>query len=117
MTRNILVTGGAGYIGSHACKELAARGFHPIVFDNLSRCNRQAVKWGPLVVGDLSDKGAIQDALTKFDVEAVVHFAALAYVEESFGIPSRYFQNNVAGSLNLTRGDDRCWCGSLGLFV
>ena len=56
MTRNILVTGGAGYIGSHACKELAARGFNPVAFDNLSRGNKDAVKWGPLRVGDLTNK-------------------------------------------------------------
>jgi len=101
MTRNILVTGGAGYIGSHACKELAARGFTPTVFDNLSRGNRDAVKWGPLRIGDLRNKEDIRRAFADFDVCGVLHFAAYAYVEESVVDPGRYFHNNIAGSLNL----------------
>jgi len=101
MTRNILVTGGAGYIGSHACKELAALGFNPIAFDNLSRGNRVAVKWGPLRVGDLANKDDIRNAITDFKVTGVLHFAALAYVQESVVVPGRYFHNNIAGSLNL----------------
>ena len=101
MSGNILVTGGAGYIGSHTCKELARKGFNPIVFDNLSRGTRAAVKWGPLIVGDLHKKRDIQAAFDQFDIHGVVHFAALAYVGESVSEPARYFRNNVAGSLNL----------------
>jgi UDP-glucose-4-epimerase GalE len=101
MSQNILVTGGAGYIGSHTCKELARRGFNPIVFDNLSRGTRAAVKWGPLIVGDLLKKRELQQAFDAFDIHGVVHFAALAYVGESVAEPARYFRNNVAGTLNL----------------
>ena len=101
MKRNILVTGGAGYIGSHACKELFARGFTPVTFDNLSRGNKHSVKWGPLVVGDLANKDELRSVIKAYHVEAVIHFAAYAYVEESFHNPALYFQNNIAGSLNL----------------
>ena len=99
--RNVLVTGGAGYIGSHACKELAARGLQPIAFDNLSRGNRGAVRWGPLALGDLANPDDLHRAMTEYAIDAVLHFAAFAYVEESVAAPGRYFQNNVAGSLNL----------------
>ncbi len=101
MSRNILVTGGAGYIGSHTCKELAHRGYNPIAFDNLTRGFRASIKWGPLVVGDLLNKRELRQAIDAFQIEAVVHFAALAYVGESVGIPGRYFRNNVTGTLNL----------------
>ena len=101
MPRSILVTGGAGYIGSHTCKALAVRGYQPVVFDNLSRGYRSAVKWGPLVVGHLHDKDALRQAILTHNVDAVVHFAAFAYVEESVKAPSLYFHNNVVGSLNL----------------
>lgn len=101
MSQNILVTGGAGYIGSHTCKELARRGFNPIVFDNMSRGTRSAVKWGPLIVGDLLKRHQLQQAFDAFDIHGVVHFAALAYVGESVAEPARYFRNNVAGTLNL----------------
>ena len=74
------MTGGAGFIGSHACKALAARGRVPVAFDNLSRGNRRAVKWGPLEVGDTGDAGAVRAVLEKHRPEAVVHFAAFAYV-------------------------------------
>ncbi|WP_418321291.1 UDP-glucose 4-epimerase GalE [Piscinibacter sakaiensis] len=97
----ILVTGGAGYIGSHACCELAAAGHLPVTFDNLSRGHRAAVRWGPLVEADLRDPGAIDAALREFSIDAVIHFAALAYVGESMAEPGRYFSNNVAGSLAL----------------
>ena len=101
MPRSILVTGGAGYIGSHTCKALAARGYQPVVFDNLSRGHRSAVKWGPLVVGQLHDKDALREAILTHNIDAVLHFAAFAYVEESVKAPSLYFHNNVVGSLNL----------------
>jgi UDP-arabinose 4-epimerase len=101
MTRNILVTGGAGYIGSHTCKALALRGYQPIAFDNLRRGFRSAVKWGPLVVGDVGNKRELREAIDRYKIEAVLHFAALAYVGESVGNPAWYFRNNVASTINL----------------
>src|SRR6266540_1830927 len=80
---NILVTGGAGYIGSHACKALAAGGFGPITYDNLSRGNRWAVKWGPFEEGDIGDVERVRSVLEKYRPAALMHFAAYAYVGES----------------------------------
>ena len=101
MSRNILVTGGAGYIGSHTCKALALRGYQPIAFDNLRRGSRSAVKWGPLVVGDVGNKRELRQTIERYNVEAVLHFAALAYVGEFVGNPAWYFRNNVASTTNL----------------
>lgn len=101
MSRNILVTGGAGYVGSHACLDLARAGFTPVVFDNLERGNEWAVQWGPLIVGDLNDKSQVRDAIKKYDVEAILHFAAFAYVGESVENPGLYYRNNVANTLTL----------------
>jgi UDP-arabinose 4-epimerase len=97
----VLVTGGAGYIGSHACKALSRAGHEPVVFDNLSTGHAWAVKWGPLVNGDLCDMREIRRAVRDHRVEAVIHFAASAYVGESMQNPRKYFRNNVANSLNL----------------
>jgi UDP-arabinose 4-epimerase len=77
---NILVTGGAGYIGSHVCKALAAKGYVPITYDNLSRGNLWAIKWGPLERGDISDAHRVRVVLEKYKPDAVMHFAAYAYV-------------------------------------
>ena len=101
MSRNILVTGGAGYVGSHACKVLAQSGFLPIAFDNLVRGHRRAVKWGPLVESDLADGARLGDVLREYQVEAVIHFADYARVTESVAEPGKYFRNNVFNSLNL----------------
>ena len=101
MTRNILVTGGAGYIGSHTCKALAVRGYRPVAFDNLTRGSRASVKWGPLVVGDVMNKHELRRTIETFRIEAVLHFAALAYVGESMGNPAWYFRNNAASTINL----------------
>src|SRR5438477_7145802 len=101
MTQSILVTGGAGYVGSHACKALAGAGYRPIVYDNLSRGHAEAVRWGPLVEGDLHDRARLVEALRAHDVAAVMHFAALAYVGESVGEPELYYRNNVGGTLAL----------------
>jgi UDP-glucose-4-epimerase GalE len=98
---NVLVTGGAGYIGSHTAKCLARAGFQPVVFDNLERGHRQAVQWGPLVEGDLADRAALDRAFEQHSIHAVLHFAAFAYVGESMQSPEIYFRNNVVGSLNL----------------
>ena len=99
--RNILVTGGAGYIGSHACKALHAAGYTPISFDNLVYGHRWAVRWGPLVEGDLADRAAIERVLREYSIDAVIHFAAYAYVGESMTDPGKYFGNNVTCTLNL----------------
>jgi len=101
MSETILVTGGAGYIGSHACRALAGAGYRPVTYDNFVTGHREAVRWGPLVEADLGDAGALDAALRRFDVTAVMHFAAYAYVGESVREPGRYFQNNVANSLVL----------------
>ena len=101
MTQNILVTGGAGYIGSHTCKALSLRGYQPIAFDNLTRGSRSSVKWGPLVVGDVMNKRELRQTINRYQVDAVLHFAALAYVGESVGNPAWYFRNNVASTTNL----------------
>lgn len=101
MKRKILVCGGAGYIGSHMCKALHRAGFEPITFDNLSTGHRWAVKWGPLIDGDLKDTESIFDALGSNRVDAVMHFAARSLVGESVRDPGLYFRNNVTGTLNL----------------
>lgn len=106
MKPTILVTGGAGYIGSHTCKALAHAGYLPIVYDNLSRGYEAAVRWGPLAVHDLADKDALRRVILDHDVAAVIHFAAFAYVGESMQDPLGYFQNNVANTLNLLEAMD-----------
>jgi UDP-arabinose 4-epimerase len=97
----VLVTGGAGYIGSHTCKLLAAAGHEPITFDNLSTGHDFLVRFGPLVRGDLADGTAIRTALADHRPDAVIHFAASAYVGDSVRSPRAYYRNNVAGMLNL----------------
>ena len=97
----VLVTGGAGYVGSHTTKVLAHSGFQPVVLDNLERGHRWAVRWGPLVVGDLADTSLLQELLQEYRVEAVIHFAAYAYVGESVANPRKYFRNNFVNTLNL----------------
>lgn len=97
----ILVCGGAGYIGSHMCKQLAQAGYLPVTFDNLSTGHRWAVQWGPLVEGDLLDADALRHVLGRWPFAAVMHFAALSQVGQSMAEPERYFRNNVAGTLNL----------------
>ena len=101
MLPSILVTGGAGYVGSHACKALAVAGYRPVVYDSLSRGHRGAVKWGPLVEGDLHDRDRLVAAMRSHHVTAVMHFAAFAYVGESVLSPELYYRNNVVGTLSL----------------
>jgi UDP-glucose-4-epimerase GalE len=97
----VLVTGGAGYIGSHACKALARAGQTPVTYDNLSRGFAHAVKWGPFEQGDILDAGRLAEVIARHRPEAVVHFAAFAYVGESMTDPAMYFRNNVVGTLGL----------------
>jgi UDP-arabinose 4-epimerase len=99
--RNILVTGGAGYIGSHACKALAQAGYTPIAYDNLVYGHREAVRWGPLEVADIADRARLDAVIAQYRPEAVMHFAAYAYVGESVQDPAKYYRNNVAGTLTL----------------
>jgi UDP-arabinose 4-epimerase len=99
--QNILVTGGAGYIGSHTSKLLALSGYNPITFDNLSTGRREAVLYGPLVEGDLADANLLREIIRQYRIEAVMHFASSAYVGESVANPRKYFSNNVTNSLNL----------------
>ena len=101
MSETVLVTGGAGYVGSHACKALARAGYTPVTYDNLSRGHVWAVRWGPLEVGDLSDRLRLRDVIVRHRPLAVMHFAAFAYVGESVTHPDRYYLNNVQGSLSL----------------
>jgi UDP-arabinose 4-epimerase len=97
----ILVTGGAGYIGSHVCKALAQRGHVPVTYDNLVNGHDWAVRWGPLEVGDIADRPALESVVARHAPEAVIHLAAYAYVGESVVDPGKYYRNNVAGSLTL----------------
>jgi UDP-arabinose 4-epimerase len=104
MSLSVLVTGGAGYIGSHACKALAAAGYIPVTYDNLSRGHRRAVRFGPFVEGDVGDRASVAAALRAHDISAVMHFAAFAYVGESGTDPALYYRNNVVGTLALLDG-------------
>lgn len=99
--KNVFVTGGAGYIGSHACRALKAAGYIPITLDNLSTGWADAVKYGPLEKIDLLDEPALQRVFKKYKPFAVLHFAALSQVGESVKNPEKYWRNNVVGSLNL----------------
>lgn len=97
----VLVTGGAGYIGSHVCKALARAGYNPIAYDNLIYGHEWAVKWGPFEFGDILDRARLDDVMRRYKPEAVMHFAAFAYVGKSVSDPGKYYRNNVMGSLTL----------------
>ncbi len=97
----VLVTGGAGYVGAHACKALAARGYQPIVYDNLIYGHEAAVKWGPLEVGDLADRARLDAVIERYRPHAVMHFGAYTFVGESIADPGKYYRNNVVGTLTL----------------
>jgi len=97
------VTGGAGYVGSHACKALAAKGYVPITYDNLSRGNLWAVNWGPFEKGEIADEQQVRVVLEKYRPCALMHFAAYAYVGESVEHPLLYYRNNFAGTAALLR--------------
>ena len=113
MSKNILVTGGAGYIGSHTCKELISSGYTPVTLDNMIYGHEWAVKWGPLVKGDISDPETLAQVFTRYRPAAVIHFAAFAYVGESVIHPARYYRNNVAGTLTLLEAMKKHGCRSI----
>jgi UDP-arabinose 4-epimerase len=97
----VLVTGGAGYVGSHACKALAAAGYRPVCYDSLFRGHRAAVRWGPLEQGDILDAARLDEVFARHRPDSVMHFAALAVVAESVADPDAYFRNNVTGTETL----------------
>src|ERR1700722_5917307 len=97
----VLVPGGAGYVGSHSCKAIAAASLSPVTYDNLSRGHCHAVKWGPLEIGDIRDRERLDAVLRAPRTAAILHCAAFAYVGESVAGPARYYDNNVTGSLIL----------------
>ena len=109
----ILVTGGAGYVGAHTCKALRRAGYIPVVFDNLSTGHKSFVRWGPFVPGDIRDTDAVRHTIGAYQIEAVLHFAASAYVGESVADPQKYYENNVEGSLSLLRAMLEAGCRSL----
>ena len=97
----VLVTGGAGYIGSHACKALSRAGYLPVAYDNLTYGHEWAAKWGPLEVADILARARLDGVIARYKPAAIMHFAAFAYVGESVTDPGKYYRNNVMGSLNL----------------
>lgn len=101
MSKTVLVTGGAGYVGSHCCKAFAAAGWNVVTFDNLSRGWRDLVRWGELIEGDILDRAALDAAIARVKPDAVAHFAALAYVGESVSDPGLYYRNNTTGTMTL----------------
>ena len=109
----VLVTGGAGYIGSHACKALHRAGLTPVTFDNLSTGWAAAVKFGPLEQGDLLDPARVAAVFEAHDIAAVMHFAAFSNVGESAADPGKYWRNNVTGSLNLMEAMRDAGCDKL----
>lgn len=101
MLPRVLVTGGAGFIGSHVCKSLAEAGAQPVVLDNLATGHVDAVKWGPLIRADVRDRDTVAQALRDHGVQTVLHFAASAYVGQSMQNPALYYDNNVGGMIGL----------------
>jgi UDP-glucose 4-epimerase len=101
MRGTVLVTGGAGYVGAHGCKALAEAGYQPVVYDNLVHGHEEAVQWGPLERGELSDRARLDEIFGRYKPQAVMHFAAFTAVGESVSNPGKYYRNNVVGSLNL----------------
>jgi len=99
--KNILVTGGAGYIGSHCCKELFNKGYNPVAFDNLVYGHRKNVKWGDFFKGDVGSQKDLETFFEKYKIDAVIHFAAYAYVGESVTNPQKYYQNNLKNTITL----------------
>lgn len=112
MDRHVLVTGGAGYIGSHACKVLAEAGYVPVAFDNLNTGWEEAVQFGPFHRGDLMNRDQIDAAFARYRPIAVMHFAALSLVGESMSDPGKYWRQNVNGALNLVEATVAAGCSN-----
>lgn len=110
MTKHVLVTGGAGYIGSHACKALRNAGYVPVTFDSLNTGWREAVKFGPFEEGDLADRARLDEVFAKWKPVAVMHFAALSLVGESMRDPAKYWRTNVLCALNLIEAASAAGC-------
>ncbi|MDB2470454.1 NAD-dependent epimerase/dehydratase family protein, partial [Paracoccaceae bacterium] len=110
---NILVTGGAGYVGSHACKALKAVGYTPVTFDNLSSGWRDAVQFGPFVFGDINSPSCLKNAFQQYQPQAICHFAALSDISESQHQPAQYWLTNVMGSLNLLQAAQLNGCNNI----
>ena len=110
---NVLIVGGAGYVGSHAAKALALQGHTGIVFDSLASGHREFVRWGPFVEGDIRDGQALDRAFAAYKIEAVLHFAALAYVGESVKFPGKYYDVNVNGTRVLLDAMVRAGVGKI----
>jgi UDP-glucose-4-epimerase GalE len=106
--KSVLVTGGAGYIGAHACKALSQAGYTPITYDNFVYGHPEAVRWGPLEKGDIADRKQLEMVMQKYNPIAVMHFAAYAYVGESVENPAKYYRNNAAGTLSLLESMRNC---------
>ena len=111
--QTVLVTGGAGYIGSHTCLRLAEAGFRPVVFDNLSNGHAEFAQWGPLEVGDIADAARLDEVFATYRPAAVIHFAALIEVGESVVTPGRFYENNVSGALSLIEAARRAGVNAL----
>jgi len=110
MAETILISGGAGYIGSHTCKALTRLGYLPVSLDNLTYGHKWAVQWGPFIKGDITDPGVLDQIFSDYQPKAVIHFAAYAYVGESVLEPAKYYQNNVSGSITLLEAMRRHGC-------
>ncbi len=100
---NILVTGGAGYIGSHVVRDLGQKGFNPIVYDNLSTGNRESVLYGEFILGDLEETALLEETIQKYHIKSVIHFAASIVVEESVSLPLKYYENNSVNTFKLVQ--------------
>ncbi len=99
----MLVTGGAGYVGSFTCKALQKHGYRPIIFDNLSTGHRDSCRWGLLIEGDLQDLDLLRSVIKRYEISRIIHFAASAYVGESIDNPLKYYDNNIVGTVSLLR--------------
>jgi len=113
MKKTVLVTGGAGYVGSHCCKAFAAAGWQVVVLDNLSRGRRDAVRWGPFVQCNIADTERVTEAMRSYKPDLVAHFAALAYVGESVTDPAIYYENNTSGTIALLQAMRSAGCNRL----
>ncbi len=99
--KNILVTGGAGFIGSHTCKALSKAGFLPVTYDDLSRGHAASVRWGPLEEGNIGDGARLSEVLRRYEPLGVIHFAGFGYVGESMDNPALYYDNNVVRTASM----------------